>query len=127
MNLEIDGETVEQVKFDYAISILASNHSEIRIESLLSVRSPTGPLVTVNPEHVGASAELMVSFLHTTIVRCEALETGELTLDFDNGARITVDVDADYEAWTFRAPDGRIAVARPGGGLTTWDRRPTTP
>ena len=27
-------ETVEQVKFDYAVSILASNHAEIRIECL---------------------------------------------------------------------------------------------
>jgi hypothetical protein len=43
-----------------------------------------------------------------------------LAVAFDDGARIIVQPDPDYEAWNVTGRHGMRIVCLPGGGLATW-------
>ena len=50
-------------------------------------------------------------------------EAGALTVRYVTGLALEVPVDPDYEAWTVVDASGRLVVASPGGGVTTFPPR----
>ncbi|MCW2540071.1 MAG: hypothetical protein JWN95_1796 [Frankiales bacterium] len=121
MNLRIVGQSIERVSFDYAVTVLTDGGAEIRIETAFSLRAPSGESVVVDPSQPGRATELMTSLLHNMITGAEVNEeSGTLVLDLMNGTRLEVGPSKSYEAWTFTGECGLKAVARPGGGVSTW-------
>ena len=121
MNLGIAGQAISRIGFDFAIILLTDDGAEIRIESELSIRSPSGDIHILDPEHSGGNASQVLSLLHGVVRRATADETtGELSLEFDDGSQLRVDPDDDYEAWTFAGRKGEKCVSLPGGGLGLW-------
>jgi ribosome maturation factor RimP len=49
---------------------------------------------------------------------------GTLEVTIGTNATLTVDGDADYEAWQLHSRDGDRLVAIPGGGVAVWTARP---
>jgi len=122
VNLGIVGQSVERVSFDYAVTLLTDDGAEIRIETVFSLRAPSGESVVVDPSQPGRGAELMMaSILHNMITGVAVdEEVGSLVLDLMNGARLEVAPSESYEAWTFTGDHGLRVVAQPGGGVSTW-------
>jgi hypothetical protein len=48
---------------------------------------------------------------------------GVLTVVYTSGATLEVPADPDYEAWMITDAAGELAVATPGGGVTTFPPR----
>jgi len=47
-------------------------------------------------------------------------DTDGSRIDLDGGARLLVEADPPYEAWTVAGPGGMKVVSLPGGGLSVW-------
>jgi hypothetical protein len=45
---------------------------------------------------------------------------GTLRVVFEGGARLIVEPDPAYEAWSVSGPDGALVVSTPGGELAIW-------
>lgn len=52
--------------------------------------------------------------------RVEALKTGVLEMEFQDGSLILAEHASGYEAWQVSGSRGLLVVADPGGGLTVW-------
>jgi len=56
------------------------------------------------------------------VLRAEASESGDLDLDLDDGRRLRIEHDPDYEAWQFADTARTTLVSRPAGvGVAWWD------
>lgn len=121
MNLGIAGQSVERVAFDFGVTLITDDDSEIRIETAFTLRALDGASFLIDPAKPGDSAAVLTSVLHEMITGATANDaTGSLDLEFVHGGRIEVLPNDAYEAWSFTTRDGARAVALPGGGLSTW-------
>jgi Family of unknown function (DUF6188) len=56
------------------------------------------------------------------VLRAEASESGDLDLDIDDGRRLRIEHDPDYEAWQFADNARTVVVSRPAGaGIAWWE------
>jgi hypothetical protein len=53
----LQGATLERISFDYAVTLHFGDGKEIRIETDMSISTPTGERVEVFPEFPGTGAE----------------------------------------------------------------------
>lgn len=119
--LFLKGATIDRITFDYAVTLHFDNHAELRIETPLSISSPPGSLVELDPESAAPGAAAVLHLLHQTLNAAAADEqTGDLRLEITGGTNVLVPHHSSYESWTFSAPGGDRLVALPGGGLTIW-------
>ncbi|MHA3684153.1 DUF6188 family protein [Leucobacter sp. HY1908] len=121
MKLKIEGERIEQVSFDYAVSLLTERDGYLQIETAFSLlESAANERSFFDPESSKEVGRILPFVLHATVTSALVDEKGNLALDFDNGARLEVPYHADYEAWNFVDKSGFRAVVSAGGGLTIW-------
>jgi hypothetical protein len=114
------GHVIEQVVFDYAVSLADDTGALLRLEQDVEVTTPEGT-VTVDPEHAAAHAPLFVALLHRVVLSAVADEDGTLRVTVGGGPALVVRPNERYEAWTFTSHSGRDrVVCLPGGGLATW-------
>ena len=119
--LKIEGERVEQVVFDYAVSLLTERGGFLQIETEFSVReSATSEPIFFMPESSKDIGRILPFVLHATVTNSDVDERGNLTVDFDNGGRLEVPFHAEYEAWNFVDKSKFRVVVSAGGGLTVW-------
>ncbi len=128
MDLRIANQVVQQISFDYAITLRTDDGSQIRIETEFSIQDMEGRSIAIDPSGAGDSCTDVLSLLHETITDAAADEgTGSLSLTFGNGSLARADAHDSYEAWTFDGPRGFKCVALPGGGLSWWYRSAQPP
>jgi hypothetical protein len=121
MKLDVTGQSIERVSFDYAVTLLTDSGAEFRVETSFSLRTPNGEVLVVDPERPASGAEQLAAILHEMITdACVTENSGVLVLDFVNGTRLEVASNESYEAWAFTGTDGLKIVAQPGGGVSTW-------
>lgn len=120
MNLNIDGQTLNRICFDYAVSFLMSSGSEVRVETAAIFEVPDAAELHFEPQSSGSVSMGLLQLLQRTIVRAEAFDDGMLVIEFDSGAMLTVKPHHSYEAWGFVGPSGVKVISNPGGGITTW-------
>ncbi|PRY67157.1 hypothetical protein B0I08_10750 [Glaciihabitans tibetensis] len=118
--LKIRNEFVTQLRFDFAFTVVTES-SETRIESPFHLVRPDAHTHVIDPEHPSHPDELLM--LHKTDVDADCFVDGSLELRFSNGYTVTVMPDIEFEAWTLTRRNGELAVATPGGGLTTFGPR----
>lgn len=119
--LEIEGERVEQVVFDYAVSLLTERGGFLQIETEFSfLESATSEPAFFEPERSKDIGRILPFVIHATVINSDVDEMGNLTVEFDNGARLDVPFHAEYEAWNFVDKSKFRIAASAGGGLTIW-------
>jgi hypothetical protein len=116
----ISGQSLMRVYFDYAITFVTSGDGEFRFANTLTVSSPQGEAISVDPEASGRAAETVLNLLHEPIKDASVDESGHLELTFTSGASVRVGPDDRYEGWTYAGDDGVKIICMPGGGLTTF-------
>lgn len=119
MELGFAGQKVVAEEFGYTVGIDLTEGYEIRVETGFLLRAHDGDHRIV-PGEDGAAATLVGELTGQVVTVGTADDTGALRVDFDGGARLIVEPDPAYEAWTVAGPGGLKVVCLPGGELSIW-------
>jgi len=119
MDLKFAGQRVTAQDAGYTVALVfgvdsSGERSEVRIETPFSLRQPGGDL-EVTPGETD-----LPDLIGRVVTVANADDEGGLRIDFQDGSRLLVAADPDYEAWTVAGPDGFKVVSEPGGGLAVW-------
>jgi hypothetical protein len=80
-----------------------------------------GNSFSLSPEEESDDAlQALRQLVGRTIEEATADASGALHVIFEGGARLTVEPDAAYEAWSVSGPDGALVVSTAGGKLAIW-------
>jgi len=80
-----------------------------------------GDSFSLSPQEESDDAlQLLRQLVGHTIEEATTDEAGALHVVFEGGARLTVEPDSAYEAWSVSGPDGALVVSMPGGELAIW-------
>ena len=118
--MNIKGESIESISFDFAVSLRTDMGTELRLETGFELRSPEGNVFWIAPPIFDGANELIRALLHTRIEAAENDSAGILRLRLGNDARIEVAPSPDYEAWTLNRVDGTMLTSTPGGETISW-------
>ena len=109
------------VSFDSSVYVFFNNAGQIHIETKLSLTDSNGtqPWAEGKPLEVTGS---LVDLMRATVQDVDINEsTGTLAIRFQDGRRIDVAPDDDYEAWSYAGARGHKIICRPGGELLIFD------
>lgn len=115
---------VDQLRIDFAFTLVVSTLLEIRIETAFSVTS-AGVDVVFDPENTRSLGPLLD--LHKMrVVAATLSKAGTVRVEFQDGRLLRVEPDGRYEACAvrLRAPGGSRRfefIVLPGGGLAEFD------
>jgi Family of unknown function (DUF6188) len=124
MQLEIAGQQLVHVYFDYGLILRSDHQAEIRISTKYAIQVPGEPEEFFDPELTESPMPGELAGLRQQVTEAVAdEETGSLAIRLENGVQVHVPPDKRYEAWTFSDPSGSRVVALPGGGLAVWSAR----
>lgn len=124
MDLDLSGQQVQAVTSDYAVTLVLSGGATVRIETKLTVSRPGEGDSVIDPQGLVDGFDLQATLVGCTIARGAADNAlGSLVLLFEEGTRLDVAPDDDYEAWSIGWPDGSLLVSLPGGGVSEWGPR----
>jgi hypothetical protein len=123
MDLGFAGQKVVAEEFGYTVGIDLTGGYEIRIETGFLLRAYDGDHHIVPGEDDRAAA-LLGELTGQVVTVCTADDAGALRVDFGGGARLLVEADPAYEAWTVAGPGGLKVVCLPGGALSIWSPQP---
>ncbi|MEZ5079635.1 MAG: DUF6188 family protein [Thermoleophilia bacterium] len=122
--LPLDGLRVVQCRVDYGFTLILGDDSpdafELRIEGgfeLLGGSAKTKLDPSTGPPAIAPA----LSLLNKEIDGGQALENGELIVQFTHGVLLRVS-PSEFEAWTLSGPSGFRFVSLAGGGLGIWNR-----
>jgi hypothetical protein len=107
VRLEFDDGQAVAVETEFSLD--AADHAEQRID-------PAG----TDPEGLRRA---FAPLLGQRVRRCEALDGGELVLEFEDGTRLLAPAGDRYESWAYTGPCGLLVVALPEGGLALFPGR----
>jgi hypothetical protein len=120
MDLGLRGTSLQSVLIEYTVRMQLSDVYFIVIESPFRL-DIHGDSFSVSPEEESDGAlQLLRQLVGHTIEEAMADGTGALHVVFEGGARLTVEPDPAYEAWSVSGPDGALVVSTPGGELAIW-------
>ena len=114
MDLKFAGQRLTAQDAGYTVSLVFGDGYEVRIETPFLLRQPGGDL-EVTPGETD-----LPDLTGRVVTVAQADDEGGLRIDFQDGSRVLVAADPDYEAWTVAGPDGFKVVSEPGGGLAVW-------
>lgn len=110
------GKRVEQLRFDYAVTLVFDDDADIRISAPFAVISPA--TVAVDPEALTTEAlALTMSALHKTVVSASIIESSVLRLELDGALVLHAHPSEGYEAWSLNLPGGTQVMSYPGGEI----------
>ena len=120
MELGLRGKSLQSVQVEYTVRMQLSDVYFIAIESPFRL-DIHGDSFSFSPEEDrdGALQSLRPLIGHT-IEDATADAAGALHVIFEGGARLTVEPDPAYEAWSVSDPGGALVVSTPGGKLAIW-------
>ena len=120
VDLGFAGQTVIGQDVGFTVRLEFSGGYEVRVETGFTLRAPDGDHRVVPGEDVEDVTAPLGALAGRVVTVATADDGGGLRIDFDGGARILVEADPDYEAWTVAGPGGMKVVSLPGGGLSVW-------
>lgn len=95
--LPLTGREVDQICFDYGITLVVEGTDTIRLESPFTVHLG-GLTSVVDPERLETAAVLLALF-RAVVLRAEAGKDGALILEFDHERWLRAEAIDDGEAW----------------------------
>jgi hypothetical protein len=111
------------VLVEHTVGLQLSDVSYIVIESPFRL-DIHGDSFSLSPQDESDDAfQLLRQLVGHTIEEATTDEAGALHVVFEGGARLTVEPDSAYEAWSVSGPDGALVVSMPGGELAIWKPR----
>ncbi|MBI3326060.1 MAG: hypothetical protein HYZ81_05085 [Nitrospinae bacterium] len=115
------GKTVTRCFVDHALGIECwdrERETTIRIEGNFVFRV-SGAEHRLSPEQPTALGPAL-SIIHKGVVSAWVHKGGCLEVNFSDGSGLSVEPDAEYEAWEIVGSGGLRVVCAPGGTLSIW-------
>ena len=120
MDLGLRGKSLQSVLIEYTVRMQLSDVYFIVIESPFRL-DIDGDSFSLSPEEEpDAALQPLRQLVGHTIEESTADAAGALHVIFEGGARLTVEPDPTYEAWSVSGPDGALVVSTAGGKLAVW-------
>jgi len=120
MDLGLRGTSLQSVLVEHTVRMQLSDVYFIVIESPFRL-DIHGKSFSLSPEDERDDAfQPLRQLVGHTVEEATADAAGALHVIFEGGARLTVDPDAAYEAWSVSGPDGALVVSTAGGKLASW-------
>jgi hypothetical protein len=120
MDLGLRGKSLQSVLIEYTVRMQLSDVYFILIESPFRL-DVHGDSFSLSPEEEPDDAlQALRQLVGHSIEEATADAAGALHVIFEGGARLTVEPDAAYEAWSVSGPDGALVVSTAGGKLAIW-------
>jgi hypothetical protein len=120
MDLGLRGKTLQSVLIEHTVRMQLSDVYFIVIESPFTL-DIDGVSFSLSPEEERDDAlQALDQLAGHTIEEATADAAGALHVIFEGGARLTVEPDPAYEAWSVSGPDGALVVSTAGGKLAIW-------
>jgi hypothetical protein len=128
----IAGVTVSAIVLDSDVVLVFgdSRRHRLRVEAPLDVRVAFGHAsiaVKFDPysphETKSSGLDVLATVIGKKVTRCEVGNSGDLTIEFDDGVLLHVGVNEKTESWTFDGDDG-IVVSLAGGEVTSFSPPP---
>jgi hypothetical protein len=120
---------VYQVKFDYQTALLLRHQDDTNsgtridawlvIETPFTLRSRDGSVHELAPGTSRSALAPVIDLFLATVANVSVEGRGTLTLDFADGAKLTVPPDEAYESWALSG-DGVSGILVGPGGETDW-------
>ena len=108
---------VAQLQIDFRFSLLVGDGALIVIEEPFVLRHDETE-VLVPPGGDGSEVGAALPLFGQEITAATASSSGELHIQFGNGATASVPVNPAYENWQIVLSDGQQWIGLPGGGVT---------
>ena len=120
MDLGLRGKSLQSVLVEHTVRMQLSDVYFIVVESPLRLEIH-GDSLSLSPEEDRDDAlQALRQLVDRTVEDATADDVGALHLTFEGGARLTVEPDPAYEAWSVSGPGGALVVSTPGGKLAIW-------
>lgn len=124
---ELVGTRVTRTAFDHQVRISFTDHApgggmrvdgELVIETPFTLTDASGHQAILTPATVPSLAPLLGLFAKV-VTETEVTGQGALSLGFDDGTRLSVEPDPDYESWNLIGSGIDPVLVGPGGE-TDW-------
>ncbi|WP_233412647.1 DUF6188 family protein [Nucisporomicrobium flavum] len=115
------GRKLQYLRLGHAIVLTFVGDAQVVIESVARLYGPHGR-ADVEPGEYPSDA--LAALLGDVVSSARTRDTGELELGFRSGARLLVEVDAEFESWAVAGPGGVLVVCLAGGELAVWGDTP---
>jgi hypothetical protein len=120
MDLGLYGKSLQSVLIEHTVRMQLSDVYFIVIESPFRL-DIHGDSYSLSPEGQPDDAlQALRQLVGHTIEDATADAAGALHVIFEGGARLTVEPDPSYEAWSVSGPGGALVVSTAGGKLAVW-------
>jgi hypothetical protein len=120
MDLGLHGKSLQSVVIEHTVRMQLSDVYFIVIESPFRL-DIQGDSYSLSPEEEpDAVLQALRQLVGHTIEEATADAAGALHVIFEGGARLTVEPDPAYEAWSVSGPDGALVVSTAAGKLAIW-------
>jgi uncharacterized protein DUF6188 len=123
MDLGFRGQSVVSEEFGFTIAFEISGDYEIRTGTPFLLSTPAGNFRFQPDEEPEGNLDRLRELIGHTVTEATTDKSGTLHVAFDNNARLRIDPDTSYEAWTVSGPHGMLVVCMPGGELAIWDEK----
>jgi hypothetical protein len=121
MDLGLRGKGLQSVLAEHTVRMQLSDVYFIVIESPFRL-DIHGESFSLSPEEETDDAlQPLRQLVGQTIEEATADAAGALHVIFEGGARLMVEPDPAYEAWSVSGPDGALVVSTAGGKLAIWN------
>ena len=117
--IELSGQTLTELRVECTAGLHFTGGYFVRIETpfTLDIGSKSAYL---SPAKDLPEAFAPMHGLVGKVISESRIDSGTLMLTFDEGARLVIQPDGNYEAWTVTGPGGLLIACMPSGKLATW-------
>ena len=120
MDLGLHGKRLQSVLIEHTVRMQLSDVYFIVIESPFRLDIHGDNYLLSPDEEPDDALQALRQLVGHTIEEATADAAGALHVIFEGGARLTVEPDPAYEAWSVSGPDGALVVSTAGGKLAIW-------
>ena len=122
IQLEIGGQSITRISFDYQLEILLSNQVSAVITGLFSYRNSSGDSVDLSIGRGVASCAVVLESFGKEVASGTVTDDGGLHILLTDGSSFHIDPDSNYESWELNGErNASKIVSMPGGELAIWD------
>lgn len=108
--LELSGRTLQAVSADYTVQLQMTDGCFVAVGSTFSLRSVERTITLNSETDAGRALDRLRPLIGQSVNTAVADSTGALCIRFSDGADLSVEADAAYQAWTVSAPHGALVV-----------------
>jgi hypothetical protein len=124
-DVPLGGARVDQCAIDHALTLRLDESGQlwtVRIEGAFRLIERDGSCDQFGSDNALASAygPAIDKLLHATIAEASVARDGTLTFLFEEGRRVEIPLEDQWEAWQINGPAGELVVGGPGGEISRW-------